>query len=122
AGALRLLWEVAPAQWSPWHTDATWDTYGRAVMRALPPRAVVLSCWDEATTLRYFRHADVLRDDVDVLYHCRMPRPAFAAADSAGRPIFTTYPPTREMTGGRGFTEVGRWARGGLWRIEGAAR
>ncbi len=63
-----------------------------------------------------------LTQDVDILYRCGMPRPAFAAADSARRPIFTTYPPTLEMTGGRPFHEVGRWARGGLWRIESAAK
>lgn len=58
---------------------------------------------------------------MDVLYHCLIPGPAFAAADSAGRPIYTTYPPTLEMTGGRGFQPAGHWERGGLWRIDGPA-
>jgi len=111
------MWSVAPAQWSPFRDDDQWDEYGRAVMRALPPRAVVLTCWQAGTTLRYFRYAEPLRDDVDVLYHCRLPAPGFAAADSAGRPIYTTYPLTAEMTGGRPFEEVGRWRAGGLWRI-----
>ena len=119
AGVLRGLWHFAPREWDPFTPDTSWDAYGRGVMRTLPPRAVVLACWEEATTLRYFRYAEPLREDVDVHYNCLAPRPAFAAADSAGRPIFTTYAPTLEMTGGRAFGEVGRWARGGLWRIEG---
>jgi len=118
SGLLRAVWRIAPADWNPFVPDTTWEAYGRGVMETLPPRAVVLSCWEEATTLRYFRYAEPLRDDVDILYHCRRPQPAFAAADSAARPIFTTYPLTLAMTGGRAFHEVGRWRRGGLWRIE----
>ena len=121
-GVLSFAWAFAPAGWNPFAADRSWDVYGRGVMRALPPRALVLSCWQEATTLRYFRYAEPLRNDVDVLYHCRVPRPAFAAADAAGRPIFTTYPLTLEMTGGRPFTQVARWPRGGLWRIAGPVR
>lgn len=119
AGTLHGLWLVAPAQWDPFAHDASWEAYGRGVMGALEPRAVVLSCWEAGTVLRFFRYAEPLREDVDVLYHCLIPGPAFAAADSAGRPIFTTYPPTLEMTGGRGFHPAGHWKRGGLWRIDG---
>lgn len=118
SGLLRAVWHEAPADWSPFVADTTWQAYGRGVMAALPPRAVVLVCWEEATTLRYFRYAEPLRRDVDILYHCRVPQPAFAAADSARRPIFTTYEPTLAMTGGRPFHRVARWPRGGLWRIE----
>jgi 4-amino-4-deoxy-L-arabinose transferase-like glycosyltransferase len=114
----RMTWDVAPAEWSPFSPDTSWDAYGRGIMRTLPPRAVVLACWQEATTLRYFRYAEPLRDDVDILYNCRVPAPTFAAADAAARPIFTTYEPTLEMTGGRPFHLVGRWNRGGLWRIQ----
>jgi 4-amino-4-deoxy-L-arabinose transferase-like glycosyltransferase len=118
SGVLRGLWEMAPARWNPFAPDRSWEIYGRGVMASLPPRAVVLSCWDEAPKLRFFRYAEPLRTDVDILYHCHLPLPAFAAADSAGRPIFTTYALTPEMTGGRGFREVARWSRGGLWRID----
>ena len=118
SGLTRTVWREAPTDWSPFVADTTWQAYGRGVMATLPPRAVVLVCWEEATTLRYFRYAEPLRNDVDILYHCRMPQPAFAAADSARRPIFTTYEPTLEMTGGRPFHEVARWPRGGLWRVE----
>jgi hypothetical protein len=118
SGATRAVWRTAPAAWDPFSPDTTWDAYGRGVMRALPPGAVVLSCWEEGTTLRYFRYGEPLRNDVDILYHCRVPVPAFAAADSAGRPVFATYEPTLEATGGRPFHTVGRWTRGGLWRIE----
>jgi len=114
----RSTWRIAPSDWNPFSPDTTWGAYGRGVMRALPPRAVVLACWDEATTLRYFRYAEPLRDDVDIVYCCGEPRPPFAAADAAARPIFTTYEPTFAMTGGRPFHAVGVWARGGLWRIE----
>jgi hypothetical protein len=86
-------------------------------MRELEPKAVVLTCWQLGTTLRYFQYAEPLRTDVDVLYHCRLPEPGFAAADSAGRPIYTTYPLTSQMTGGRRFQMVGSWRAGGLWRI-----
>jgi hypothetical protein len=118
SGTLRNLWLAAPARWNPFASDRSWDAYGRGVMRTLPARAVVLACWDHAPTLRFFRYAEPLRTDVDVLYHCRMPLPALAAADSAGRPVFTTYPLTAEMTGGRGFRHVAQWPRGGLWRID----
>jgi 4-amino-4-deoxy-L-arabinose transferase-like glycosyltransferase len=118
SSAIANLWVVAPDLWDPFRPDPPWDAYGRGVMRLLPPRAIVLACWEEATTLRYFRYAERLRTDVDILYHCRVPQPAFPAADAAGRPIFCVYPPTLEMTGGRPFVEVGRWARGALWRID----
>lgn len=118
SGVLRGLWTAAPARWSPFTPDRSWDGYGRGLMRVLPPRAVVLSCWSEATVLRFFRYGEPLRTDVDVLYHCHMPLPALAAADSAGRPVFTTYALTPEMTGGRGFQHVMHWPRGGLWRID----
>jgi 4-amino-4-deoxy-L-arabinose transferase-like glycosyltransferase len=118
SGATRMVWRVAPEAWDPFSPDTTWGEYGRGVMRTLPPRAVVLACWEEGTTLRYFRYGEPLREDVDILYHCKVPAPAFAAADSAERPVFTTYEPTPEMTGGRAFQSVGRWTRGGLWRID----
>lgn len=58
AGTLHGLWLAAPAQWDPLRHDASWDAYGRGVMGALEPRAVVLSCWEAGTVLRFFRHAE----------------------------------------------------------------
>jgi hypothetical protein len=90
------VWSEWPRTWSPWSLDVSSEAFGRFVMKVLPPRAVVLSAWSEGMTLRYFRYAQVLRTDVDIILTGAEPRRlerAFASARQAGRPVFVSFPP-----------------------------
>jgi hypothetical protein len=119
-GPVARIWSYWPREWDPFAQDASWDRHGRAVMAALPADAVLLTCWREATVYRYFRHAEPLRTDVEVLYACghalRFQRLA-AAAEAAGRPVLTSYAPTLDLLGGRTAEPLYHDARGGIWRV-----
>ncbi len=114
---LDQVWRAAPADWSPFRTDRGWEDYAHGVMASVGPQALILTCWREATPLRYARFAEGLRPDVEVRYACRDPEPELPAAEREGRPVYTTYPLTSAMTGGRGFRQIGAWKRGGLWLV-----
>jgi len=116
----RNVWSEWPRTWSPWSVDVSWEAFGHLVMKVLPPRAVVLSTWNEGMTLRYFRYAQVLRPDVDVIMTGTEPRRverALSSARQAGRPVFASFPPALA-----GLDGVARPAdprlRGSLWIIE----
>jgi hypothetical protein len=98
------VWSMAPRQWSPFRKDLRYDDYGRGVMQRLPPRAVVLGAkWEECTTLRYFVFGERLRPDVSVLYAGQR-APRFTRlrieAERAGRPVYATRMPPRELMTG----------------------
>ncbi len=118
-GALHEAWALWPERFHPFRADRAWDEYGRQVMAGLPARAVLLCCWDEGMTMRYFRYGEVLRKDVDVRITCRHPgRVTHALAEAARdrRPVFSTFDPAEAelpVTGSR----VGHWRPGGLFRI-----
>jgi hypothetical protein len=120
---LRSVWQLWPERWNPFVHDRGWEDYGRGVFAAVAPRAMLLTCWEEATTLRYFENADPPRDDVDVVYACgHAPRVRrfLEAAEAEGRPVYTTYEPAAELLGGGSAGVVWRHARGSLWRIRGS--
>lgn len=112
------VWRTAPAGWSPFRHDPSWEAFGRAALAGLPPRAVVLACWDEGTTLLALTRAAGVRPDVEVRLTCDQPgRVAAAAAEAAaaGRALYATIPPARLGDAAR-WAPAGRWARGALWR------
>jgi hypothetical protein len=121
AGSLaRDVWSEWPRTWSPWSVDVSWEALGHLAMKVLPPRAVVLSTWNEGMTLRYFRYAQVLRPDVDVIMtgtESRRVERALSSARQARRPVFASFPPALA-----GLDSVARPAdprlRGSLWIIE----
>lgn len=117
---LSSVWQLWPDRWSPLERDRSWEEYGRGVFAAVEPRAVVLTCWEEATTLRYFEHADPLRADLDVVYACgyapRVQR-FWMLAHAEGRPVYTTYEPSAELLAGGTAEIVWHDARGTLWRL-----
>lgn len=119
--AVAFMWPMWPERWSPLRRDASWDEYGRGVMGALEPDAVVLACWEEATTLRYFRFAEPLRRDVDVEYACHYswPRVERRVAELAGgaRPLYLTYALEPGRLPGWSAERVWSNARGGVWRL-----
>lgn len=122
-GAVAEAWEQWPRRWSPLRADPSWERYGRGVMAALPPRALVLSCWNEGTTLRYCRYAEGLRPDVELLMtcsHARRVQRALERSRGEGRPAFATFDPARAASVARG-TRVAQWERGALWRLEALA-
>jgi hypothetical protein len=116
----RVVWSMWPQEWSPLRRDATWDTYGRGVMEALPPHAALLANWGEGNVMRYFVYAEPLRRDVEVVHTTGFPLRtlhAEAMERAAGRPVFATYPPDSVMAAALDFTPVARWPAGGLWRV-----
>ncbi len=121
ATMITSLWGLVPAEWSPFVNDRSWDEYGRGVMARLPPGAVVLTCWREATVLRYFVFGETLRPDVQIAYACgfapRFQRMA-REAQAAGRPVFSSYEPGPALLGEHGHAErMWSHAYGGLWRV-----
>ena len=115
--ATARLW---PEEWDPFVDDRSWDAFGRGVMARVEPRAVILSCWQTATTMRYFVHGEPLRPDVEVAYACdfapRFQRMA-RAAEAAGRPVYANYEPSAELLGGGTAEHVWTNGRGTLWRV-----
>jgi hypothetical protein len=112
-------WSQWPERWHPFHRDARWDRYGRQVMAEVAPRAIVMTCWDEGTTLRYFRYAEKLRVDVDVAMTCWEPtrvRNLVQAADSAARPVYVTFHPGRAGLGVDQWRAVGPTQPAELWQ------
>ncbi len=119
-----LVWSMWPERWSPFRTDTSWEAFGRGVMGEIPPRAVLMSCWEEGMTLCYFRYAEPLRTDVDVKLTCWDPRRVrreIAAAGAAGREAFATFDPTLCGIPALEAEPRGSWARGRLWRVALAA-
>jgi len=120
-GWVALAWHRLPAEWTPFTPDRSWDTYDRGVFAALPPRALLLSKWNELTTFKYAKHALGQRPDVDLLLTespAEMVRDALRA-HATGRPVFTAVPFAATMTlPGTKVREAGRWARGGLWELQ----
>jgi hypothetical protein len=121
----RQVWSQSPAEWSPFREDARYDSYGRGVMQRLPRGAVVLGGqWEECETLRYFVYGEPLRPDVSVLY-AGPASPRFSrmwrGAESAGRPVYLTRPPTPDMPQGARAELVwdSGWRR--LWKLPQAA-
>ena len=115
-----LVWSMWPERWSPFRPDASWEAFGRGVMAEIPPRAVVMSCWEEGMTLCYFRYAEPLRPDVDVRLTCwdaRRVRRELAAAGAAGRETFTTFDPRLCGIAALETEPRGSWVRGRLWRV-----
>jgi hypothetical protein len=93
-------------------------------MAQLPPNAVVLTCWREATVLRYFVFGETLRPDVEVGYACSFP-PRFQRmareAQATGRPVYASFDPGPRMLGEGGHAErVWEHTYGGLWRVSAA--
>jgi hypothetical protein len=123
-GWVATAWHRLPAEWSPFRPDPSWDAYDRAVMAALPRRALLLSNWTELMTFKYAKHALGMRPDVDLLL-TEVPRELARDAPRAqatGRPVFTTLPFARTMAlEGTTVREVGRWPRGGLWELQSTA-
>ena len=121
ATIITSLWNLFPGAWSPFVDDRSWDAYGRGAMAHLPPNAVVLTCWQEATVLRYFVFGEALRPDVEVGYACSF-APRFQRmareAQAAGRPVYASHDPGPELLGPGGHAER-TWghAHGGLWRV-----
>jgi hypothetical protein len=115
---LEHVWRMWPERWSPFRADDSWEAFGRGVMAELPPRAIVLSCWEEGMALSYFRYAEPLRTDVDIRLTCWDPRRVSRAlAGAEGREVFATFDPSR--TGMKSFRVEprGHWIRGRLWRL-----
>jgi hypothetical protein len=113
----RFAWRQWPEKWNPAVADRSWDEYGRAIMRSLPPNAVVICKWQEGMTLRYFRHAEPLREDVTVLLGETEKRIRLASQDAtaADRPVFFTFYPGEGSESGDGPAPIGNWRRGSLW-------
>ena len=121
ATMITSLWSLVPAGWSPFVNDQSWDEYGRGAMAQLPPDAVVLTCWREATVLRYFVFGEPLRPDVEIAYACgfapRFQRMA-REAQAAGRPVYASYDPGPALLGKhRHAKRTWSHAYGGLWRV-----
>jgi hypothetical protein len=119
-GWVALTWSRLPAQWNPWIEDRSWEVYGHGVLRALPPRAVLLSNWSEGMTMNYAHYAEGMRGDVDIVL---TENPRELAHYSVGvlalrRPCFTTLA-AAETTDipGSSIVRAGEWARGGLWSV-----
>lgn len=119
--AVAFMWPMWPEKWSPLRRDASWDAYGRGVYGALEKDAVVLACWEEATTLRYFRFAEPLRTDVEIVYACHYswPRVERMVAELARgpRPVYLTYPLEPDRLSGWRADPVWTNERGGVWRL-----
>ncbi|MGH7742029.1 MAG: protein O-mannosyl-transferase family [Candidatus Eiseniibacteriota bacterium] len=116
----RVLWSMWPAEWNPLRRDRDWDTFGRGVMRELPPNAAVMTTWGEGNVLRYFLYAEQLRGDVEVVHTTGFPLRtlhAEAMARAEGRPVFATYPPDSAMSAAFEFTPIARWPACALWRV-----
>jgi hypothetical protein len=114
SGWVAYTWARYPAEWNPWTIDRSWETYGRGVLAALPPRAVVLANWSEGMTLDYLRYAEGLRPDVDLVLTESARELASNRMRVNGRPCFTTLP-SADAIGG---VKVGTWVRGGLWTLQ----
>jgi hypothetical protein len=111
-------WRAWPGAWSPFRHDDSWERFGREALAALPPRAIVLACWNEGTTLAALRHAAGLRPDVEVRLTCDQPGrigDAAAEARAGHRALYATIAPERLPEPAR-WEPAGRWPRGGLWR------
>lgn len=125
AGRFAAVARAWPHDWSPFERDRSWDRFGRGVMERLESRAVILTCWEEATTLRYFVYGEPLRPDVDVVYACKF-APRFQRIlrefEAVGRPVYASYEPTAELLGGGTAERVWTHERGEVWRIHGPAR
>jgi len=123
-GWLAQTWACMPEQWNPWKEDRSWEAYGRGVMDALPPHAVLLSNWTEGMTMNYAHFADRMRPDIDIVLteNARELADYAPGALALGRPCLTTLPvaPKTEMPG-LGVTAAGDWQRGGLWAITAGA-
>ena len=122
-GSLRWeVWREWPQAWSPFRPDVTMEGFGRLVMGALKPRAVVLCTWNEGMALRYFRYADVLRADVDVVItgmnRVRVER-AIVTAQQIARPVYLTFPPASIGLDGRRVVPASGRLQGYLWAIRG---
>ena len=114
-------WGRWPREWNPLRDDRSWDTYGREVMKALPPRAAVLVSWGEGNVLRYFRYGEPLRPDVHVVHtgpHPGRVAHAVALERAEGRPVFATFGSDQRTPDSLRFVPVGHWDAGGLWRID----
>lgn len=116
---VSLVWRQWPAGWSPFVHDRSWDRYGREVLAAAEPRAVILFCWNEGTVLLYFRHAVGLRPDVTLRPACKnaaLLEAIVAEARAEGRPVYATIP-DGERFGNHTWEPAGRWPGGGLWKL-----
>jgi hypothetical protein len=114
-------WSRWPQEWNPLRDDRSWDTYGRGVMKALPPRAAVLVTWGEGNVMRYFRYGEPLRPDVHVVHtgpHPGRVAHAVALELAEGRPVFATFASDARTPDSLTFVPVGHWADGGLWRVD----
>jgi hypothetical protein len=117
--AVAAYW---PQDWTPFARDRSWEEFGRGVMTRLEPDAVILTCWEAATTLRYFVYGEPLRTDVEVAYACGFaPRFQRLAREAAahGRPLYATYEPGAELLAGGTAERVWVHARGAVWRVRG---
>jgi hypothetical protein len=63
-GRVAVTAALWPHEWTPFVDDRSWDAFGRGVMARVEPGAVILSCWQTATTMRYFVLGEPLRPDV----------------------------------------------------------
>lgn len=118
---IELVWtQLGARSWSPFRGDDSWEAFGRGVMRVLPPRAVVLSCWEEGMTLSYFRHAVELRRDIDIRLTCwnaGRVRREIDNAEGQRRIVYTTFDPALAQMPGLRFDPPNVWDRGRLWHV-----
>jgi hypothetical protein len=118
AGWIEAASRVMPGEWHPFRADPSWDEYALGVFKKLPERAILLGNWTELMALKYEKHAQFLRPDVDLVL-TELPRELADSAPRAlalGRPVYTTLPFAPE-TPGLDVRPSGTWTRGGLWEI-----
>jgi hypothetical protein len=115
-----LAWARIPAEWNPFRDDRSWDDFGREVLGALPPRAVLLGNWHEGMPIQYARHVGGVRPDVDFVL-TETPRDLERNAPIAaarGHRCFTTLATApRASLAGMHLVEAGEWRRGRLWEV-----
>jgi hypothetical protein len=116
---LEFVWRMWPEDWSPLREDLSWDEYGKGVLASLPADAVVLSRWKEGMTLRYFRYADIRRDDVHTRLAENPLRTRFEVrrAEAGGHPVYLTFEPDEFALQGSRIEPAGAWDRGSLWKL-----
>lgn len=115
------VWHMMPAEWSPLRPDRSWDHDGRAALAMVEPRAIVLSCWEPGTTLRYLRLAEGVRPDIEVRLTCNDPAQIERARQEArrsARPVYLTFDPAEARLGSAGSAPLHAWAHVPLWRLD----
>jgi hypothetical protein len=120
-GLLRDVWAKWPEEWSPSQLDVSWDLYGRTVMSSLPPGSVILCRWEEGMTLRYFRYAEALRTDVEVVMSGTRPgrvRSELERHARGGGPTFLSFDPDWAGLAPGSARPINVASRVRLWQID----